>query len=193
MSKFKVGDYVRGIDQERYNVTNSDMTKGEITAVYTNGFQVVILDHKDKSCIGQEHIVEDEYFELIDKFTFQEVIARMQPGEVYECTRGDARLLKIHCEKGWMGLEGRPTLSGSFGINSKDTFKLVESKKQYIIYEVDHSEGGKRYSFSSEQDLCLGNFVVCDTHGRCYGRVVSFDTKELTEAEYKEYKKCWRA
>ena len=71
MSKFKVGDKVKGTKQssEAYMITNEDMLLGEITHIYEdiNGIDIKVLKHKDKKYEGEEiyciHF-KDSYFEL---------------------------------------------------------------------------------------------------------------------------------
>lgn len=56
------------------------------------------------------------------------------------------------------------------------------------IYKVEHCLNGKLYKFISEDDLNVGDFVVCDTiKGRTYGVV-----KEIEICENNNYKKCER-
>lgn len=66
MSKFKIGDIVKGISNH-YNITNYNMAKGEVINIRKNGYiDIKILEHF-KSCeIGEVyHKLRPEYFELI--------------------------------------------------------------------------------------------------------------------------------
>ena len=75
MSKFKVGDKVKGTKQasEVYRITNEDMLLGEITHIYEyiNGIDIKVLKHKDKENEGKEfYCYEDSYFELVQPKQF---------------------------------------------------------------------------------------------------------------------------
>ena len=63
---FKVGDIVKGIDENRYCVTDKKMTKGEIVRCLSLGqIKVKVLEHKDMQWVGEEYVVEPKYFELV--------------------------------------------------------------------------------------------------------------------------------
>lgn len=68
MGKFKVGDIVRGISND-FCITNTKMTKGEVTEIINNEFiRVKVIKHKDNSHIHigtREYVVLAEYFELV--------------------------------------------------------------------------------------------------------------------------------
>lgn len=68
--------------------------------------------------------------------------------------------------------------------------KILENsiKPQVIIYKVEHSKGGKQYTFIADEDLPIGTMVICDTkYGQSYGKIV--DTfKGVDDGN----KKCWR-
>lgn len=67
MSKFEVGDIVKGISSSRYRITTDKMTKGEVTAVRSNGtFGVRILEHKDRDYIGRKFdSLKFEHFDYV--------------------------------------------------------------------------------------------------------------------------------
>lgn len=71
MNKFKVGDIVKGIDEDRYGITNTKMTKGRVIKVRENGmFVVKIIEHECKEYIGDEcHDLDPRYFVLAKSFT----------------------------------------------------------------------------------------------------------------------------
>lgn len=77
MSKFKVGDKVKGTKQssEAYMITNEDMLLGEITHIYEyrNGIDIKVLKHKDKENEGREfycNAFKDSYFKLVQPKQF---------------------------------------------------------------------------------------------------------------------------
>lgn len=122
-----------------------------------------------------------------EEFTFEEVIARIKEGEVYEGI-GIYNTKKISKSKVY-GLEIRFNLSADYILPSAHKYRLVQQKKEYQLYEVEHQENGKRYLFRSDLDHTLDDMVVCETKfGKSYGKMVKALYKELTEEEYKAYK-----
>lgn len=68
--KFKVGDIVKGNSKsdKKYNITNSNMTRGKVTRVSNDGNTIMIevLEHKTRtSAAGEEYGVESKYFDLV--------------------------------------------------------------------------------------------------------------------------------
>lgn len=180
MSKFKVGDKVTG--------TNS------YQRMY--GIEDTIAEIKDGLCGTRYRLKNfgdswwwDEELRLLEKakteFTFEEVIARIKEGEVYETTSNLFRAKKI-MRNGWISIEFDGD-SNKLGFPGK--YRLVLQKKEYQLYKVEHKEDGKRYLFRSDLDHTLDDMVVCDTcQGKSYGKIVKVVNKELTEEEYKAYK-----
>jgi hypothetical protein len=71
--KFKVGDLVKGnkLSDERYGVTTSEMTLGEVISVnnldFKDSFSVKILKHEDEKWIGEKFTdLESQLFDLVD-------------------------------------------------------------------------------------------------------------------------------
>ena len=68
MSKFKVGDFVKGnaLADEHYGITNSKMKKARVTYVDKNEtkMKLLIAEHEDKSYIGKKYAVT--HFECFD-------------------------------------------------------------------------------------------------------------------------------
>ncbi len=135
-------------------------------------------------------------FELVEEpteFTFQEVIARIKKGEVYEpvdkiCITQN---ITMDHEKDII-IEILP--NKSFVVPTCSLFKLQEPKRRVRIYKIEHQKNGKKYDFISSQLLDCDEFVICDTKcGKSYGRIADVNTRELTEKEIEEYKECWRA
>ena len=179
MSKFKVGDKVTGTKnyQRMYGIedTISEIKNGSCSTRYR------------LKNFGNSWWLDDE-LKLVEakaEFTFEEVIARIKEGEVYETTSNLFRAKKI-MRNGWISIE---FVGNSNKIGFPGKYRLVPQKKEYQLYEVEHQEGGKRYLFRSMLGLKIGKIVVCDTRfGKTYGRIVDSVTKELTEEEYKAYK-----
>ena len=65
MSKFEVGDLVKGLPESnhRYSITNENMTKGVVKKITEDGIVVKVLEHAE----GRTgvHVVDEKYFEKI--------------------------------------------------------------------------------------------------------------------------------
>ena len=62
-------------------------------------------------------------------------------------------------------------------------------KPEVVIYKVEHSKGGKQYTFVADEDLPIRTMVYCDTkYGQTYGKIVDW-FKGVDDGN----KKCWRA
>lgn len=195
MSKFKVGDNVKAISNKYAFTTLECGWTGVVVLISTREhcFSAKTITGHDSP---EGHVYRRlcfEDFELIEKeeFTFEEVIARIKEGEVYE--NGSSSITK---ENGCIGIlisnncdrdipKGKEFIIGFEGPN----YRLVPQKKEYKLYKVEHKEDGKRYLFRSDLDHTLDDMVVCDTcQGKSYGKMVKVVTKKLTEEEYKQYK-----
>lgn len=191
MSKFKVGDNVKAISNKYAFTTLECGWTGVVVSISTREhcFSAKTITGHDSS---EGHVYRGlcfEDFELIEKeeFTFEEVIARIKEGEVYEGI-GIYNTKKISKSKVY-GLEIRFNLSADYTLPSAHKYKLVQQKKAYQLYEVEHQENGKRYLFRSDLNHTLDDMVVCETKfGKSYGKMVKALYKELTEEEYKAYK-----
>lgn len=69
MNKFQVGDIVKGVETDKYYITNEKMTKGEVIEVHGDGkFDVVVVEHHDSSLVGEKcRYVQEEYFVMVQK------------------------------------------------------------------------------------------------------------------------------
>ena len=99
--KFKVGDIVKGNSKSdsRYNVTNSNMTRGKITKVSEDGksIDIEMLEHNgDFNCGGKFRDLESKYFDLVEeapklyngKIVFTEGDSVFKTGHIYEVKDG---------------------------------------------------------------------------------------------------------
>ena len=214
MSKFKVGDKVKIINAGNSYTKFSSMADkltslsngkayrwghgfaspdylkmtgmiGEIVALY----DIYALVNLDFNGIKRSIIFRNSETTLLllkqEEFTFEEVIARIKEGEVYENIL-DTRTKRIIGRDGYVSLE----FTGDYQIlETHGKYKLVPQKKEYQLYEVEQQENGKRYLFRSDLDHTLDDMVVCETKfGKSYGKMVKALYKELTEEEYKAYK-----
>jgi hypothetical protein len=76
------------------------------------------------------------------------------------------------------------------GIPVKFNINKLENliKPKVVIYKVEHSKGGKQYTFIADEDLPIGTMVICDTkYGQSYGKIVDI-FKGVDDGN----KKCWR-
>ena len=186
MSKFKVGDKVTGMNLHQCMYGEKARV---IKIVNFCGMTGYILDEFPKIKWWEDELKLIE--PATTEFTFEEVIARIKEGEVYE--NGSSSITK---ENGCIGIlisnncdrdipKGKEFIIGFEGPN----YRLVPQKKEYKLYKVEHKEDGKRYLFRSDLDHTLDDMVVCDTcQGKSYGKMVKVVTKKLTEEEYKQYK-----
>lgn len=187
MSKFKVGDKV----VLRSGVTWSGQAKYRLV-------KHVIDDCCYKLSWGEHWNEESDlvwvetelelYKEL--EFTFQEVIARIKPGEKYvqsNCSSCDF----IEMERnGGIKIKFNQLILGLYVEDAR--FKL-EDKKEYTVYEVEFKKGGPLcFKYVSNQELELYTFVNVGDSNK-YARVIGKETVEMTEEEYKQMKECWEA
>lgn len=180
MSKFKVGDKVTGTKsyQRMYGIedTISEIKNGSCGTRYR-------LKNFGDPWWWEEEL---KLVEAKTEFTFEEVISRIQEGEVYRGTGGST---VDEITKKMTGIHISISISQTVIVPTMQKYKLVPQKKKYQLYEVEHQEGGKRYLFRSDLDHTLDDMVVCETKfGKSYGKMVKTFYKELTEEEYKAYK-----
>lgn len=99
--KFKVGDIVKGNSKsdEKYVVTNSNMTRGKVTRVSNDGDTITIevLEHKNMTfSAGEEYGVKSKCFDLVEeaqklyngKIIFTKGDEMFKTGHIYEVKDG---------------------------------------------------------------------------------------------------------
>ena len=99
--KFKVGDIVKGNSKsdKKYNITNSNMTRGKVTRVSNDGdtITIEILEHKTMTfAYGEEYGVKSKYFDLVKeaqklyngKIIFTKGDRTFKTGHIYEVKYG---------------------------------------------------------------------------------------------------------
>lgn len=152
--------------------------------------------YKKEGCEIVEYTSEKKQTE----FTFQEVIARNVPGVYVKTVDNSLRIEQVLIRQdGYIEIKadykGIDFVGGCLGITDDVKFKLEEPKQKYLILEIEHQHNGKIYNFRSDtSNLDIGQFVICDTSkGKSYGRIREMTWEELTQKEYEELKKCWRA
>lgn len=129
---------------------------------------------------------------LVNEFSFEEVIARIKEGETYEHKDGfickNNGIIEVVCHN----LISSPSITTEavkIRFTNKHHFKLVEPKNTYLLYDVEHHEGGKRFAFRCDGVISRKNLVLCNTiKGKSYGKVVDVREVKLTQKEYMAYK-----
>lgn len=186
MSKFKVGDKVTGVNLNQCMYGEKARV---IKIVNFCGMTGYILDEFPVINWWEDELKLIE--PATEEFTFEEVIARIKEGEVYQNSLSSISKIDGCIEVVSINRSGRTIPKGEEYIVRFETnnYKLVPKKNNYLLFVVEHKEGGKRYLFRSDLDHTLDDMVVCDTcQGKSYGKMVKVVTKELTEEEYKQYK-----
>ena len=129
--KFKVGDIVKGNSKsdKKYNITNSNMTRGKVTRVSNDGNTITIeaLEHNNMTfTVVDEYGVESKYFDLVEeatklyngKIVFTKGDRTFKTGHIYEVKDG-----RIRTEYGQVPME--------------EPFKDIEDAKDYFTGECD--------------------------------------------------------
>lgn len=185
MSKFKVGDKVTGTNsyQRMYGIedTIAEIKNGLCGTRYR-------LKNFGDSWWWEEEL---KLVKAKTEFTFEEVIASIQEGEVYQNSLSSISKVDGCIEVVSTNRSGRTIPKGEEYIVRFETnnYKLVPQKNNYLLFVVEHQEGGKRYLFRSDCNYNLGDIVICQTKlGKSYGKIVYKVIKELTEEEFKAYK-----
>ena len=124
--KFKVGDIVKGNSKsdEKYVVTNSNMTRGKVTHVSNDGNTITIeaLEHNNMTfTVVDEYGVESKYFDLVEeapklyngKIVFTKGDRTFKTGHIYEVKDG-----RIRTKYGKVPME--------------EPFKYIENAKDYF-------------------------------------------------------------
>lgn len=98
--KFKVGDIVKGNSEsnDRYCITNSNMTRGKVISVLKNGdISIKVLSHKTMPDeVGEKFVCAAKYFDLVEespklyngKIIFTKGDDTFKTGRVYEVNDG---------------------------------------------------------------------------------------------------------
>lgn len=90
--KFQVGDLIKGLPGNGYNITNYNMYKAKVLGTFENGeMNIKILSHKDKTKINEKYWVEnsEEHFELINSFTKKD----LKDGDIVTYRNGEKRIV----------------------------------------------------------------------------------------------------
>lgn len=112
MNKFKVGDLVKGTQNSPYNITDEDMTLGEVIEVYKedehrkDDICVKVLEHRRSREVGHTFPVESQYFEPVEPARAPKiVIAPDNEEDIDWLTYKASRIVKRLSEKSGMSTE----------------------------------------------------------------------------------------
>ena len=112
MNKFKVGDLVRGTKNSPYNITDEDMTLGEVVEVYKEGEHrkddicVKVLEHRRQCEVGYTFPVESRYFEPVEPAHAPKIVLSPDNAEDIDwLTYKASRIIERLSEKSGMPIE----------------------------------------------------------------------------------------
>lgn len=130
--KFKVGDIVKGNSKsdEKYNITNSNMTRGKVTHVSNDGDTITIevLEHKNMTFSdGEEYGVKSKYFDLVEEDP------KLYNGKIV-FTKGDNIFKTGHI---YEVKDGRINTDQSGRIPIEEPLKDIEDAKDYFTGNLD--------------------------------------------------------
>lgn len=128
--KFKVGDIVTGNSEsnDRYRITNSDMTRGKVTYVSENGdITIEVLNHKTMPYeVGEKYVgVKSKYFDLVEE------TPKLYNGKII-FTKGDGMFKTGHI---YEVKDGIIHYDGSFP--TREPLKDIEDVKDYFTGKFD--------------------------------------------------------
>ena len=129
--KFKVGDIVKGNSKsdKKYNITNSNMTRGKVTRVSNDGDTITIeaLEHNNMQfTAAEEYGVESKYFDLVEEAT------KLYNGKII-FTKGDRTFKTGHI---YEVKDGR--IRTKYGqVPREEPFKDIEDVKDYFTGKCD--------------------------------------------------------
>ena len=132
--KFKVGDIVKGNSKsdEKYIVTNSNMTRGKVTHVSNDGDTITIevLEHKSMTFSdGEEYGVKSKYFDLVEE------APKLYNGKIV-FTKGDRTFKTGHI---YEVKDGRINAAESGRVPMAEPLKDIEDVKDYFTGDLDGS------------------------------------------------------
>ena len=137
--KFKVGDIVKGNSKsdEKYIVTNSNMTRGKVTHVSNDGDTITIevLEHNNMTFeAGTECGVESKYFDFVKE------APKLYNGKIV-FTKGDRTFKTGHI---YEVKDGRINTDQSGRIPIEEPLKDIEDVKDYFTGKCDGNRKRER-------------------------------------------------
>ena len=130
--KFKVGDIVKGNSKsdKKYNITNSNMTRGKVTRVSNDGDTITIevLEHKNMTfAAGTECGVKSKYFDIVEEST------KLYNGKII-FTKGDNIFKTGHI---YEVKDGRINTVEYGQLPVHESLKDIEDVKDYFTWNLD--------------------------------------------------------
>lgn len=112
MNKFQVGDLVRGTKNSPYNITDEDMTLGEVVKVYKedehceDDICVKVLKHRQQCEVGLTFWVKPRYFEPVEPAHAPKIVLSPDNAEDIDwLTYKASRIIERLSEKSGMPIE----------------------------------------------------------------------------------------
>lgn len=137
--KFKVGDIVKGNSKsdKKYNITNSNMTRGKVTHVSNDGDTITIeaLEHNNmKFTVVDEYGVESKYFDLVEE------APKLYNGKII-FTKGDEMFKTGHI---YEVKDGRINTVEYGQLPMREPIKDIEDVKDYFTGNLDGNRKRKK-------------------------------------------------
>lgn len=137
----KAKDFLKECDKNdikwetgEYTHEFTEWNKHKKETSYSNYIKGIVIARLDLDKARGYKIIKWE-IDGMKELTFTEVMANIKEGQVWECTREDARLKKIHIEKGSINFIYKDGLGMEvFGVKETDTFIL--QRKEYTFQEA---------------------------------------------------------
>lgn len=186
--EFQVGDLIKGLPGNGYNITNYNMYKAEVLETFENGeMEIKILSHKDKTKINKKYEVEnsEKYFELINSFTKKD----LEDGDIVTYRNGKKRIVNKTKNKIFY-INGPENLS--FYLNNFRNDLTSKIGNEYDIIKVEKTQCETVFERKEE--------VLDETEKRYLAGVIrpfrdkikyieKINRKLIPEKKYKEYLK----
>lgn len=129
--KFKFGDIVKGNSEsdEKYTVTNSNMTRGKVVSVTDAFITIKVLSHKTMpEEVGEEYAgIESKYFDLVEK------APKLYNGKIV-FTKGDSIFKTGHI---YGVKDGRINTDRSGRVPTEEPLRDIEDVKDYFTGNRD--------------------------------------------------------
>lgn len=133
MSKFKVGDIVKGISDE-YVITNDEMTKGKIVNIRKNGdIDIKVLEHNEKeyeNCNTIYTYLNPKDFELIEEDS-------IKVGDIVEINKNAT--IEDFISDHWKGVKAS-TIRLLESNDFKKKFRVRKIYNEYVYTTIDEDK-----------------------------------------------------
>lgn len=131
MSKFKVGDFVKGKINDLYMITNEDMVKGKIIRINDELIDIEVVEHKDKKEEGEIYTyLKPKYFELIED--------SIKVGDIVEINKNAT--IEDFTSDYWKGVKAN-TIKLLESNDFKKKFRVRVIYDEYVCVTIDNEYG----------------------------------------------------